>query len=58
LKEFSTAADKFRARLKEQFGDQKASAERYAEAFEICESGRQPTKAELQRLFPFVTLGV
>jgi len=25
----------------------------YAEAFEICEYGRQPDKAELKKLFPF-----
>jgi LmbE family N-acetylglucosaminyl deacetylase len=55
-KEFSTAAEKFRAKLKEQMGDQKAAAVRYAEAFEICEYGHQPSKVELQRLFPFLTL--
>jgi hypothetical protein len=55
-REFSIAAEKFRAKLKDQMGEQKASAVRYAEAFEICEYGRQPTKAELQRLFPFLTL--
>jgi hypothetical protein len=26
---------------------------RHAEAFEICEYGEQPDKAELKRLFPF-----
>jgi hypothetical protein len=26
---------------------------KFAEAFEICEYGRQPDKAELKRLFPF-----
>jgi hypothetical protein len=25
----------------------------YAEAFEICEYGRQPNKEELRKLFPF-----
>ena len=24
-----------------------------AEAFEVCEYGRQPTEADLRRLFPF-----
>jgi hypothetical protein len=26
---------------------------KHAEAFEICEYGRRPDKAELKRLFPF-----
>ena len=51
---FSSAATKFRAKLKEQLGEAKAARVRYAEAFEICEYGRQPAKAELQQLFPFV----
>jgi hypothetical protein len=25
----------------------------YAEAFEICEYGRRPDKAEIKKLFPF-----
>jgi hypothetical protein len=27
---------------------------RYAEAFEVCEYGRQPNAAEIRRLFPFL----
>jgi len=26
---------------------------RFAEAFEICEYGRRPDKAEIRKLFPF-----
>ena len=46
-------ANRFRAQLKEWYGEQKAAQVKYAEAFEICEYGRQPDKAELKKLFPF-----
>jgi len=38
--------------LKKWYGE-KASAFEYAEAFEICEYGHQPTPEELRKLFPF-----
>jgi LmbE family N-acetylglucosaminyl deacetylase len=40
-----------RERLKERYGEPKASMIRYAETFEICEYGRQPTKKDLEKLF-------
>jgi N-acetylglucosamine malate deacetylase 1 len=46
-------ANRFRAALIEQYGEQRGKAVRYAECFEICEYGRQPTREELQQLFPF-----
>ena len=46
-------ANRFRAQLKEWYGEAKATQVKYAEAFEICEYGRQPDKAELRKLFPF-----
>ncbi len=46
-------AEKFRARLADFYGPDKAGAIRYAQAFEICEYGRHPDKADLKRLFPF-----
>jgi LmbE family N-acetylglucosaminyl deacetylase len=46
-------ADRFRTLLKQWYGEEAGSKVRYAEAFEICEYGRQPDKAELKRLFPF-----
>jgi LmbE family N-acetylglucosaminyl deacetylase len=49
---FASTADRFRARLAARYG-QRASAVKYAEAFEICEYGRQPDDAEIRRLFPF-----
>src|SRR5262245_36124949 len=51
--EFATPATKFRAQLKERYGEARGAAVKYAEAFEICEYGRQPTKEEGNTLFPF-----
>ncbi|PYM16122.1 MAG: GlcNAc-PI de-N-acetylase [Verrucomicrobia bacterium] len=46
-------ADRFRAKLGDWYGKDRASKVKYAEAFEICEYGRRPDKAELSKLFPF-----
>ncbi len=46
-------ADRFRARLTDLYGADAGKAIRHAEAFEICEYGRQPGRDELRRLFPF-----
>ena len=46
-------ANRFRAKLEESYGKDRAAKIKYAEAFEICEYGRRPDKAELARLFPF-----
>ncbi|GIW81273.1 MAG: hypothetical protein KatS3mg105_3080 [Gemmatales bacterium] len=46
-------ANRFRDALAKWYGKEKAAKIGYAEAFEICEYGRQPTMAELRRLFPF-----
>lgn len=40
------------AALKKSYGE-KADSIRYAEGFEICELGRQPSESELRKLFPF-----
>jgi hypothetical protein len=50
---FGEKADKFRAPLAEAYGVDKAAKVRFAEAFEICEYGRQPSREETRRLFPF-----
>ena len=50
---FSGQADRFRKELVEWYGEEKGKNVKYAEAFEICEYGRQPNKQELGRLFPF-----
>src|SRR2546425_4983718 len=46
-------ANRFRVKLEESYGKDRAARIKYAEAFEICEYGRRPDKAELARLFPF-----
>lgn len=50
---FRGLADRFRAQLKDWYGPELGMKVRHAEAFEICEYGQQPDKAELKRLFPF-----
>lgn len=51
---FERIANKYRDRLVELYGEEVGKAVRYAEAFEICEYGRRPSKADLKRLFPFL----
>ncbi len=48
----AATADKYRDRLIELYGAEEGNAVVYAEAFEICQYGRQPTMEELQELFP------
>lgn len=50
---FRRLADRFRVQLKDWYGPEQGMKVRHAEAFEICEYGQQPGKAELKRLFPF-----
>jgi N-acetylglucosamine malate deacetylase 1 len=45
-------AERFRDKLVEWYGKEKAAGITYAEAFEICEYGRRPSKEELAKLFP------
>jgi N-acetylglucosamine malate deacetylase 1 len=45
-------ANKYRNRLVELYGKEKAAKIRYAEAFELCQYGRQPSIQELLQLFP------
>ncbi len=49
---FGEKGAKFRAGLEKRYG-KKAAGVVSAEAFEICEYGRQPDEAEIRRLFPF-----
>jgi LmbE family N-acetylglucosaminyl deacetylase len=46
-------ANKFRDALVEWYGAERGKKVKYAEAFEICEYGRQPSKDDLRKLFPF-----
>lgn len=49
----SGEANRFRPMLIQFYGEEKGNAVKFAEAFEICEYGRQPSKEEIRRLFPF-----
>jgi N-acetylglucosamine malate deacetylase 1 len=50
---YGSIADRFRPKLIELLGPEKGKAVKYAESFEICEYGSQPSRAELMRIFPF-----
>ena len=49
---FEATANRYRDRLIEAYGQKKGKKVRYAEAFGVCEYGRQPSPAELKKLFP------
>jgi len=40
--------------LKKWYGEKEGEAIKYAESFEICEYGKQPTKEEIKNLFPML----
>lgn len=46
-------AESYRNALVRWYGEKRSNAVKYAEVFEICEYGHQPTDAEIKRLFPF-----
>jgi LmbE family N-acetylglucosaminyl deacetylase len=52
-KRFAATANRFREKLKETYGSEGEQA-KFAEAFEICEYGRRPSKEEILKLFPFL----
>jgi LmbE family N-acetylglucosaminyl deacetylase len=52
-KRYQDQAQRFRTKLDEFYGKEKAGSIKYAEAFEVCEYGRHPDPAELRKLFPF-----
>jgi LmbE family N-acetylglucosaminyl deacetylase len=53
-KRFAGVADRCRSKLIEVYGEEEGKKVRYAEAFEICEYGRQPSAEEIRELFPFL----
>ena len=50
----SGEAKRFRSGLVKWYGEERAEKIKYAEAFEVCEYGRQPTDQEIRQLFPFL----
>jgi N-acetylglucosamine malate deacetylase 1 len=53
--QFAATANRFRTELKKQYGEQKGTEVKYAEAFEVCEYGRQPSTDEMRDMFPFTS---
>lgn len=49
---FAATANQWREKLVELYGQDAGGKVQYAEAFEICEYGRRPSKEEILRLFP------
>jgi len=49
-----TISPAIRAALEKWYGREKAAQVRHAEAFEICEYGRQPKEEDLRKLFPML----
>ena len=43
-----------RAALEKWYGKEKGSQVKHAEAFEVCEYGRQPKDEDLRKLFPML----
>jgi LmbE family N-acetylglucosaminyl deacetylase len=50
---YTAEADRFRGKLIELLGDARGRAVKFAEAFEVCEYGSQPSREELLAIFPF-----
>ena len=48
----AAVADKYRAQLVALYGEQRGRQVKYAEAFQLCQYGRQPAPEELKKLFP------
>ena len=51
---FAATADRFRLQVGEWYPAEEARKIRFAEAFEVCEYGRTPSKTEIRKLFPFL----
>ena len=50
---YSATANRFRAKLVGQLGEEAGKNVKMAEAFEVCEYGSQPSPEDLKRIFPF-----
>jgi len=52
-KRYAGYADSYRDTLVKFYGEERGRKIRYAQAFEVCEYGRQPSRDELTQMFPF-----
>ncbi len=53
VRRYAAQANMYRDALVKFYGEEKGRAVHYAQAFEICEYGRQPSAQELKQIFPF-----
>src|SRR5947209_1378113 len=51
-KRYAGYADSYRDALVKFYGEQQGRKVKYAQAFEVCEYGRQPSRDELKQMFP------
>jgi len=51
---YAAVANAYRDALVKWYGAERGKRVKYAEAFEICEYGRQPSAEDLRKLFPFM----
>lgn len=54
VQRYGAVANRFRKQLVAELGESKGNDVKTAEAFEVCEYGTQPSKADLRALFPFL----
>jgi hypothetical protein len=52
-KRYGWYADQYRDALIKFYGEKRGRNVRSAQAFEVCECGRQPSQDELKQIFPF-----
>jgi len=50
----SWLANRFGVQTEKMYGKEVGAATKQAEAFQICEYGRQPSKEDIRTLFPFL----
>ena len=50
---YAASAGNYRAALVKHYGQDRGGKVKYAQAFEVCEYGRQPSQDDLKKLFPF-----
>ena len=50
---YAAQANNYRDALVKFYGAEKGRAFKYAQAYEVCEYGRQPSAEDLKRIFPF-----
>ena len=53
MRRYAAQADQYRDALVKFYGPERGRAVHYAQAFEICEYGRQPSAQDLKQIFPF-----